>query len=451
MDATAASGATATVGTSTTGASASGNTVTLAPAGETTVIDVEVSGAGLTSQTYTINVDRAAVPTPAGLVIKDGDGNVIDATIELTEGNEVTYTVELATMPEEDVTVTITGTAPDGSTALDATALTAANDAGGTTYITLSTVTRSFTSRNWDIPQDVTIEADEDNAEYSDHDGIVLTHTAASDDDEYDGKDAELEVDIADDDVEHAAVVITDAETGGSVTTTLAIVEANATGGSYWVALAAEPMSDVTISIEMGENDDNVEVSPLSLTFTDDNGATPWDEPQKVTVTAPDDNVDEANKTATLTHKAAGGGYDDATLSANVVTVTVSDDAADVAAVLVSGLGGPRGSRRRIFPLPGRVGHTADGRSERLGECGQRAQRDVHVQLQQLEPGAVADDHGASGYVHWRQQCVGRRDGGRVQCRRRQRRDTGCSDVHHQGHGKRRSHRQRDGIAYRSR
>jgi len=252
----------------------------------------------------------------------------------LTEGDKFTYTVELRTIPDDDVTVTITGT--DGDTELTEALLTAANDAGGSTYITLSTVTRSFTSRNWNIPQDVTITADEDNDSYADHDGIELTHTAASDDDDYDEKDAEVEVDIADDDVDGADVDIYDAAEDGAETAVLAITEANTDGGSYWVELGAKPMSDVTVSITMGENDDNVDVSPLTLTFTE----TDWDERQKVTVTAPNDYVDEGDKTATLTHKATGGGYDEATLDANVVTVTVSDDAADVAAVLVTGLGG---------------------------------------------------------------------------------------------------------------
>ena len=127
VDATAASGLTATVTTSTTGATVSGNTVTLAPAGETTVIDVEVSGAGFASQTYTVNVARDAVPAAPTVTIADASAN---------EGDDITFTVTLSAAVAGGLTVTPSFTDGTGDGAAtegtDYTANTAGIDFVGT-------------------------------------------------------------------------------------------------------------------------------------------------------------------------------------------------------------------------------------------------------------------------------------------------------------------------------
>ena len=87
--------------------------------------------------------------------------------------------------------------------------------------------------------------------------------------------------------------------------------------GAYTVALATRPADNVTVTIASDNPD--VTTRPAALAFTMAN----WNTPQRVTVSAASDG-DTANDAATLTHTAAGGGYNDA--PAVQVTVSVTDD-----------------------------------------------------------------------------------------------------------------------------
>ncbi|WP_236619848.1 autotransporter outer membrane beta-barrel domain-containing protein, partial [Candidatus Synechococcus spongiarum] len=92
--------------------------------------------------------------------------------------------------------------------------------------------------------------------------------------------------------------------------------------GSYTVKLASEPTGTVTVRV--GGNNSEVTVSPASLSFT----ATTWNTAQPVTVSAGEDD-DATNDSATLSHTAAGGGYNSVT--GNVaVTITDNDIPTDV-------------------------------------------------------------------------------------------------------------------------
>ncbi len=93
-------------------------------------------------------------------------------------------------------------------------------------------------------------------------------------------------------------------------------------GGSntYTVRLTTRPTGAVTVTIGPAADDvlGDISVSPSHLVFTMDN----WNTAQTVTVAAAHDD-DATDDTATLTHTAAGGGYEPASGS---VTVTVDDD-----------------------------------------------------------------------------------------------------------------------------
>ncbi|MDD9817243.1 MAG: hypothetical protein OXU61_03770, partial [Gammaproteobacteria bacterium] len=90
-------------------------------------------------------------------------------------------------------------------------------------------------------------------------------------------------------------------------------VEAGMTA-TYTVMLNTEPSGDVTVT----PASDNGAVATVSgaLTFTDDDGATPWSTAQDVIVTG------AAAGTASISHTVAGGGYDSVTVASVAVTVT---------------------------------------------------------------------------------------------------------------------------------
>ncbi|MCY4157318.1 MAG: spondin domain-containing protein, partial [Gammaproteobacteria bacterium] len=94
---------------------------------------------------------------------------------------------------------------------------------------------------------------------------------------------------------------------------------------SYTVALDTEPSGPVTVAIAAPDGA-GVELSPSSLVFDADD----WDTPQRVTVSALEDD-DLADESGILSHSASGGGYDGVSAE---VSVAVSDD--DMASLAVS-------------------------------------------------------------------------------------------------------------------
>ena len=109
--------------------------------------------------------------------------------------------------------------------------------------------------------------------------------------------------------------------------TSVTVIEGDGSD-SYTVKLATEPTSDVTVTVH-GANED-VSVSPRSLTFTASN----WAQPQTVTVEAVSDSVAEPEERVTLTHTVSGGGYDGVT-AAPVSVKVVNKDVGAVAGWLV--------------------------------------------------------------------------------------------------------------------
>ena len=101
--------------------------------------------------------------------------------------------------------------------------------------------------------------------------------------------------------------------------TTLTVPEGG--DGTYTVVLTSEPTGDVTVTPSHGSGDTDVTVSPSPLTFT----AADWDEAQTVTVSAGSD-ADAENDTATIGHTIAGADYGVNSVTADDVTVTVTDD-----------------------------------------------------------------------------------------------------------------------------
>ena len=237
---------------------------------------------------------------PVSITDDDTPAIVLSKTdLSLTEGDAagMSYTVALATKPSAGVSVSITGHSG--------------------TDLSLDKTTLTFTTGNWNTAQTVTVTAAEDD------DGVVdpvatLTHTASG------GDYANLTRDLT--------VTVTENDTPDIVISrdSLIVVEGDAAGMSYTVALATQPSDTVIVAISGHDGTDltlsGTGLTNNQLTFTVDN----WDAAQTVTVEAGQDN-DGANDTATLTHTASGGDYVNVTKD---LPVTVTDD--DTADIVLS-------------------------------------------------------------------------------------------------------------------
>ena len=113
---------------------------------------------------------------------------------------------------------------------------------------------------------------------------------------------------------------------------TLSTTENQAT---YTVVLDSEPTGTgtVTVNLESGDTD-TATVAPASLTFDADD----WNTAQTVTVTAVDDDLDNANnrRTTDITHTVSAADTDYAGETASPVTVTVTDDDAAPAGITLA-------------------------------------------------------------------------------------------------------------------
>ena len=118
-----------------------------------------------------------------------------------------------------------------------------------------------------------------------------------------------------------AGVTVT--ETGSGTT----VSEDGTVKDSYEVVLTSEPTHDVTIAVTSG--DTNIATaSPATLTFTPGN----WNQPQSVTVTGVDDDIDQStDRTVSISHVATSDDTAYGGIEVASVSVTVEDD--DEAAV----------------------------------------------------------------------------------------------------------------------
>ncbi len=235
-----------------------------------------------------INVDDDTV----GVTVSTNSVLVTEAT---GAGRTVTYTVVLKTSPTN--TVTITPTSGDSNVATVSAPLT-------------------FTIIDWHLPQIVTVTGIHDDIDTGDR-TTTITHRASGG-----GYDS---VRIA-----SVGVTLTDDDTAGVTVSKsrVTVTEASGSGhtATYRVGLQSQPTGTVTLTPTSGANS-VATVSPASLTFTTGN----WKTAQQVTVTGVDDRINTDRRT-TITHKAAGGGYDSVSIAD--VTVTLIDN--DKAGVTVS-------------------------------------------------------------------------------------------------------------------
>ncbi|MBF2754979.1 MAG: hypothetical protein ISN29_06945 [Gammaproteobacteria bacterium AqS3] len=226
------------------------------------------------------------------------------------EGGTQTFKVSLRTVPTEEITVN-------------------ASVVNGP--IVISPVSLTFTAENWDVPQVVTVSADQD--EDSDnteaHVGLIASGG------EYENKTGLIAFDVIDDDAPpglpgEGAVL---SSPSGSPSYTLIVgsppeVQEGASADPSTglnVKLSGAPTGSVTVTVASGDTD-AIKFVNSPLTFDASN----WNEFQTASAVAPHDaNAIEESVTVTVT--AAGGGYDGITSQAEAKTL---ED--DVTGVVVS-------------------------------------------------------------------------------------------------------------------
>ena len=209
---------------------------------------------------------------------------IIDNTsLTVNEDGTATFSVKLATLPTDDVTVSVMSDDTDAAS--------------------VSPTSRTFNTSNWDMDQTFTVSGQDDNDTNDETVTISLTASGA----DYDGVTGSVTVTVTDDDRTPNLIIDN---------TSLTVNEDGST--TFSVKLATLPTGDVTVSV-ISDDTDAATISPASRTFNTSN----WDMNQAFTVSGEDDD-DTNDETVTVSLTASGADYDGVTGSV-AVTVTDSD------------------------------------------------------------------------------------------------------------------------------
>ena len=227
-------------------------------------------------------------------------------------GRSTTYTVVLTSEPTANVTVTPSS----GSTSV----------AEVTTSRTDNTLV--FTANNWDTAQDVTVTGVDNAVDESSDLTTTISHavTGAAGSDYASGVTADsVTVTLTDNDSK-SVIISKSSET----------INESGAGNSfvYTIKLGSQPTGTVTVTVSAPSG--IATVNTASLTFeANDNNSKIWSRAQDVTVTAVDNNVDDATaRSGDVTHTVTGADYASGVPAPGSVTVTLTDD--DTAGVSVS-------------------------------------------------------------------------------------------------------------------
>ncbi len=252
--------------------------------------------------------DYDSVTGGVDVVIADNDraaGVSVDETVvSVSEGETVIYTVVLDSEPRSDVEIRVTSSDSRIASVSPLTALT-------------------FTSDNWNEPQEVRVSGIDDAIDRADR-MVSVDHAVSTGDSG--GYNAGLSI-------ESVSVTVLDDDERGLVLnrSTLGVVEDGASV-AYTVSLSSQPTGDVMVTVNGAVGGLSVDTGGMpvnSLTFSSMN----WRVAQNVMVRAVDDG-NEVTETVTLTHTAVGGDYD--LMMARSLMVRIADDESMMAGVSVS-------------------------------------------------------------------------------------------------------------------
>ena len=205
------------------------------------------------------------------------------ASVTMTEGESATFTVELATQPTANVSVSVSSA-----------------DTGA---VTASPPSLMFTKDNWNTGQTVMVTGVQD----LDQDDEDVTVSLSASGGGYNNQ------------TDSVQVTVTDESTANLVLTVTSLRIGEAGSGVFGVWLAKQPTASVTVDVASGDTG-AATVSPANLSFSTSN----WDQAQAVTVSgvADDDAADET-VTVSLIGESSDNDFEGAGGS---VSVQVDDD-----------------------------------------------------------------------------------------------------------------------------
>ena len=269
----------------------------------------------------------------AGIAIEESlgstlvrEGTVKDDGLDLTPYTDI-YTVRVLTQPVDFVVIRVLAT--------DSTRLIVPGDVLDRDrevlefdrFRRLPATNLIFRPWNWRTPQRVTVAAVDDNVDQPGNRTATITHFVDSGDTQTDANYRNISfpsVNVTIVDNDSAGVTIT--ESGVSTTVSEEMGARNT--DTYTVTLDSAPSASVEIQVESSDGE-AATVSPPTLTFTTLN----WRNPQSVTVTGVDDEVDQSDdRRATISHRVTSNDARYAGIEVPAVTVTVVGDSAPPAA-----------------------------------------------------------------------------------------------------------------------
>ena len=239
--------------------------------------------------------ENGSIGAQQKVTITDDDtaGVSIEPTaLTVMEGQSNAYEVVLDTDPSAEVTVTISGHAD--------------------TALSLSTSTLTFTSQDWDSPQEVTLTAGDVAADTD----VSLAHAVAGGD--YASVTADdMVATILDFPKDQAIIQV------GVTVSPLGLTVPEGDSNTYDVVLGHQPTGDVTIAITVEDAANNdVSTDEASLVFT----TVDWNQAQTVTVRAAEDYDALQDPVVSITHTPSGANYEEVTVPGVQVTITENDE-----------------------------------------------------------------------------------------------------------------------------
>ncbi len=234
-------------------------------------------GVGMVTATVT-DTDTAGVTISAG-TLSIGEG--------MSSSAANTYTVVLNTEPSGAVTVALVSSDTDA--------------------VTASVSTVNFSATDWNTPKDVVLTGVEDDD--GNNETVNITHTVSG----ANYADAAISPNPV-------VVTVTDNDPRGITLSVTALSVGEGATANYTVRLNTEPDGNVTLTPT--SDDTSAATVSAALIFTDSN----WNTAQQVVVTGEADD-DATHETVTITHAATGSAdYAAVVLTAETVTVTVTDN-----------------------------------------------------------------------------------------------------------------------------